>query len=106
MKAAIYARYSSDNQREQSIEDQVRVCKNYAQEKGIEVLNNHIYSDEARSGSIRNREGLDALMKACEEKKIDIVLVDDSSRISRDVYYFNQLLLPFYVSSSSTHLYQ
>ena len=95
MKAAIYARYSSDNQREQSIEDQIRVCKNYAKEKGIEVLNNHIYFDEARSGSIRNRKGLDNLMKSCEDKKFDILLVDDSSRISRDVYYFNQLLCRF-----------
>ena len=91
MKAAIYARYSSDNQREQSIEDQVRVCRVYAQKQGIEVLNDHIYADEARSGSIRDRKGLDALMKSCEEKRFDIVLVDDSSRISRDVYYFNQL---------------
>ena len=95
MKAAIYARYSSDNQREQSIEDQVRVCRNYACERDIEVSRQHIYSDEARSGSIRNREGLDALMKAAEEKKFDIVLVDDSSRISRDVSYFNQLLCRF-----------
>ena len=95
MKAAIYARYSSDNQREQSIEDQIRVCRNYAQKQGIEVLNEHIYADEARSGSIRNRKGLDALMKSCEEKRFDIVLVDDSSRISRDVYYFNQLLCRF-----------
>ena len=95
MKAAIYARYSSDNQREQSIEDQVRVCQNYAREKNIEILNEHIYFDEARSGSIRNRAGLDALMKSSEEKKFDIVLVDDSSRISRDVYYFNQLLCRF-----------
>ena len=95
MKAAIYARYSSDNQREQSIEDQVRVCQNYALKQGIEVLNDHIYADEARSGSIRDRKGLDALMKSCEEKRFDIVLVDDSSRISRDVYYFNQLLCRF-----------
>ena len=95
MKAAIYARYSSDNQREQSIEDQVRVCQNYALKQGIEVLNEYIYADEARSGSIRDRKGLDALMKSCEEKRFDIVLVDDSSRISRDVYYFNQLLCRF-----------
>ena len=95
MKAAIYARYSSDNQREQSIEDQIRVCQNYARDKGIEILNGHIYSDEARSGSIHNRKGLDALIKSCEAKKFDIVLVDDSSRISRDVHYFNQLLCRF-----------
>ena len=93
--SAIYARYSSDNQKEQSIEDQVRVCKNYAKEKELEVLSKHIYCDEAKSGSIRNREGLDALINTCKNKEVEIVLVDDSSRISRDVYYFNQLLCQF-----------
>ena len=63
MRAAVYARYSSDNQREQSIEDQVRVCKNYASQHGIQILSEHIYADEARSGSVRNREGLDGLLK-------------------------------------------
>ena len=95
MKAAIYARYSSDNQREQSIHDQIRVCQNYARDKGLEVSNDHIYSDEARSGAIRDRAGLDALLEACGEKKFQVVLVDDSSRLSRDVSYFNQLLCRF-----------
>lgn len=48
MRAAVYARFSSENQREQSIEDQVRVCKQFAIRDGIEVLDNHIYFDEAR----------------------------------------------------------
>jgi len=64
MRAAVYARFSSDNQREQSIEDQIRVCRDFAGRNQITVLDNHIYFDEAQSGSIRNRPRLDALKKA------------------------------------------
>ena len=42
MKAVIYARYSSDNQREESIEGQLRECKEYAQRNGILVLQSYI----------------------------------------------------------------
>ena len=42
MKAVIYARYSSDNQREESIEDQLRECKEYAKKNGITILRTYI----------------------------------------------------------------
>ena len=95
MRAAIYARFSSDNQREQSIEDQIRVCKDFASRSGITILENHIYFDEAQSGSIRNRPRLEALKKAAEAKQFDALLVDDSSRLSRDNQHFNTLLCLF-----------
>jgi DNA invertase Pin-like site-specific DNA recombinase len=95
MRAAVYARFSSENQREQSIEDQIRVCKQFASRDGIEVLENHIYFDEAQSGSLRARPGLEALRKAAEDKQFDAVLVDDSSRLSRDNQHFNTLLCLF-----------
>ena len=95
MRAAIYARYSSENQREQSIEDQVRVCRQFAARDGITVLDSHIYFDEAQSGSVRSRPGLEALKKAAEAKQFDALLVDDSSRLSRDNQHFNTLLCLF-----------
>jgi site-specific DNA recombinase len=95
MRAAVYARFSSENQREQSIEDQVRVCRTFAAREQITVLENHIYHDEAQSGSIRSRPGLEALKKAAEDKQFDAVLVDDSSRLSRDNQHFNTLLCLF-----------
>ena len=95
MRAAIYARFSSDNQREQSIEDQVRVCKEYAKNYNITIQENHIYFDEAKSGAIRNRPGLDELKKAAEAKQFDALLVDDASRLSRDNQHFNTLLCLF-----------
>ena len=45
MKVAIYARYSSENQSAKSIDDQIRVCKNYIQEHEMTVDDNHIYID-------------------------------------------------------------
>ena len=95
MRAAIYARFSSDNQREQSIEDQVRVCRDFAARNQITILESHIYFDEAQSGSIRNRPRLEALKKAAETKQFDALLVDDSSRLSRDNQHFNTLLCLF-----------
>jgi hypothetical protein len=73
MRAAVYARFSSENQREQSIEDQVRVCGTFAAREQITVLESHIYCDEAQSGSVRARPGLEALKKAAEDKPFDAV---------------------------------
>jgi len=42
MKAIIYARYSSDNQREESIEGQIRECKAFAEKQGLTVLSTYI----------------------------------------------------------------
>lgn len=95
MRAAVYARFSSENQREQSIDDQIRVCREFARRDDITILENHIYFDEAQSGSIRARPGLEALKKAAEDKQFDAVLVDDSSRLSRDNQHFNTLLCLF-----------
>ena len=95
MRAAVYARFSSENQRQQSIDDQVRVCREFAARDGITILEEHVYFDEAQSGSLRARPGLEALKKAAEAKKFDALLVDDSSRLSRDNQYFNTLLCLF-----------
>lgn len=95
MRAAVYARFSSENQREQSIEDQVRVCREFAKRNESTVLDAHIYFDEAHSGSLRARPGLEALKKAAEAKPFDCLLVDDSSRLSRDNQHFNTLLCLF-----------
>jgi len=83
MKVAIYARYSSENQSEKSIDDQVRVCRKYIEENGLTLNEKHIYADEALSGSLINRPGIQALENAMANKEIDSVAVDDLSRLSR-----------------------
>ena len=42
MTAVIYARYSSDNQKEESIDGQLRECKSYAERNGIKIINSYI----------------------------------------------------------------
>lgn len=85
-RCAIYARYSSDQQRESSIKDQIRKCKEYAAKQGWIVLDECIYFDEAISGAIDKRPGLERLLRAADQKPkpFDIVLADDTSRLARD----------------------
>src|SRR3989338_7005857 len=95
MRAAIYARYSSENQSEKSIDDQIRVCRNYCKEHEISSGEEHIYTDEAVSGSLINRPGLQALEKAAENKEFEAVVVDDLSRLSRSNHQMLTLVLKF-----------
>lgn len=82
MQPAIYARYSSDQQRESSIRDQVRNCEEYAAREGWPrpVL----YQDAAISGSRIDRPGYQRLLNDAQQGRFDVVLVDDLSRLSRD----------------------
>ena len=84
MRAAIYARYSSENQRPESIADQVASCRRLASERGFEVPDEHVYADEAASGALSDRSGLTALRAAAERGLFQVVLVDDLSRLARN----------------------
>lgn len=53
MNAVIYARYSSDNQREESIEGQLRECREFAEKNDIQVID--VYTDRAFSAKTDNR---------------------------------------------------
>ena len=88
MRAACYARYSSDLQRETSIDDQVSVAQQYADRHGWAVLDQHIYSDAGITGaSLEGRPGVQRLLSdaAVTPRPFDILLVDDSSRVARDL---------------------
>lgn len=81
-RAAIYARYSSDKQNEESNRDQIRLCEEWAEKNNIQVVAH--YYDEAKSGgSLHNRSGLDNLMRDAESKQFDIVICESTDRISR-----------------------
>ena len=84
MKAAIYARYSSENQRPQSIEDQISTCRKFAIENDFSIDENQIYSDEAKSGASSDRHDLNTLSAAARDHQFQIVLVDDLSRLARN----------------------
>ncbi|MEM9147679.1 MAG: recombinase family protein [Pseudomonadota bacterium] len=79
---AIYARYSSDLQREASIEDQVRICRALAEKEGWTVA--QVYSDASISAaSTLLHPGLQALMQDASFGKFDLVVAEALDRISR-----------------------
>ncbi len=68
MTAVIYARYSSDNQREESIEGQIRECTAYAEKNGITIVKHYI--DRAISAKTDNRPGVSADDKRQRQKAV------------------------------------
>ena len=87
-RCAIYARYSSDLQRESSIEDQVRRCCEYARQKGWEVVEAFVVADRALSAAaVAGRDGLERLLEAAQGKSrpFDCLLIEDTSRLARDL---------------------
>ena len=82
--AVIYARYSSDNQTEQSIEGQLRVCEQYAQNNDILILNTYI--DRAMTGTNDNRPDFQRMIKDSSKKEFEFVLVYKIDRFSRNKY--------------------
>jgi site-specific DNA recombinase len=82
MRAAIYARYSSELQRDASIEDQVRLCRaRIDTEKWTPA---GVYTDHAMSGSIRMRPGYQKLLEDARAGGFEIVVSEALDRLSRD----------------------
>src|SRR5437867_5590509 len=82
MRVAVYARYSSENQRDASIADQFRVCREFAQCQGWHIERE--YSDHAMSGATLLRPGFQAMMTVALRKQVDVVLAESLDRFSRD----------------------
>lgn len=81
--AIIYARYSSERQNEQSIESQLRVCNEYAQRNGLNVVDSYI--DKAMTGTNDNRPSFQRMLSDAEKSKAwDIVLVYAIDRFGRN----------------------
>ncbi|MFD2238195.1 recombinase family protein [Aureimonas populi] len=82
-RAALYARYSSDNQSEASIEDQFRLCREHAQRERWQIVGS--YEDAAISGSSTIlRPGIQRLMRDAQHGEFNILLAEALDRISRD----------------------
>lgn len=88
LRCALYARYSSDSQREASIDDQLRKCRDYASANDWVVAEDQVYTDRALSGTGSDRPALTRLLNVAFSRGVaafDVVLVDDTSRLSRDM---------------------
>ncbi len=84
LKAAIYARYSIDKQKESSLEDQFRICQLRAENEGFEVIS--LRGDDGISGStpVAERPGGAKLLEEIYADRIQILIVEGLDRISRD----------------------
>jgi site-specific DNA recombinase len=85
MRALIYARYSTDRQRETSIEDQTRICRQRAEAEGWTVEDAH--ADDGVSGSypVASRPGGARLLADILASRADVLLLEGLDRLSRDM---------------------
>lgn len=81
-RVALYARYSSDLQRDSSIEDQLRICEERAKREGWKIVES--YSDRALSGTSLIRPGIQKLIQDAMAGRLDIILTESLDRLSRD----------------------
>jgi site-specific DNA recombinase len=83
MKAALYARYSTELQSAASIEDQFRVCARLADRQGFTVVAR--FDDAAISGGTSQRPGYQALLAAARTHDYDVIIAEDTSRLWRQL---------------------
>jgi site-specific DNA recombinase len=83
IRAAIYARFSSDLQSDKSIDDQIVLCRDVCSREGMAVV--LAFEDRAISGTTTvNRPGFQSMMRAAEAKLFDVLVIEDVDRLSRD----------------------
>lgn len=83
MRAVIYGRFSSDQQREESLDAQVRFCEEYASSKGYVITK--VYGDKALSGKNDRRPEFQKMMRDSEKGLFDVVLVHKYNRFARNM---------------------
>ena len=82
LRAAIYARYSTDKQKETSVEDQFRLCRRHCDQKGWQVT--EVFADHGISGTTSQRPDYLRLLQAAERGEVDIIVAESLNRLSRD----------------------
>ncbi len=86
MKAVIYARFSSDRQREESIEGQIRECTAYAQQQGITIIDTYIDRAKSASKDTDKREDFLRMIRDSSRHLFEAVLVWKLDRFARSRY--------------------
>src|SRR5271155_4052729 len=81
MRAAIYARFSSELQRDESIEDQVEVCRRELERQGWTAAK--VYTDRAQSGASRFRPQYQQMIADAEAKQFDVLVCEALDRLGR-----------------------
>jgi DNA invertase Pin-like site-specific DNA recombinase len=83
-RGAVYARYSSKFQH--SIPDQVRECRRWAEQHGVDVPEDRVFIDERKTGKKSRRDGFLSLMGAVRAREVDVVIIFVTSRLFRKTY--------------------
>ena len=83
VRAGAYARYSSDHQRDASIDDQVRICRAEIERHGWDLV--QVYADPAVSGASTFRPGHQKLLLDASTGILDVVVAESLDRLSRDL---------------------
>src|SRR6516225_8281594 len=84
LRAAVYARYSSERQHMRSLEDQIALCREAASRFACHVLESHIYTDQEISGAIDQRPSYVQLLQAAKDHVVDAIVVEAQDRLWRD----------------------
>ena len=84
MNGVIYARYSSDNQREESIEGQLRECNDFAKRNDITIVDSYI--DRAFSATTDKRPAFQKMIKDSAKNMFDVIIVWKLDRFARNRY--------------------
>lgn len=84
MNGVIYARYSSDNQREESIEGQIRECTDFANRNDIKIIDTYI--DRAFSATTDKRPSFQKMIKDSSKNMFDVIIVWKLDRFARNRY--------------------
>src|SRR5882724_5063875 len=88
MRAAIYARVSTDRQgRQQTIDSQIDALRTWAATNSHELAQDHVYTDNGYSGSRLDRPGLDRLRDAAAQGDLDLIAVLTPDRLARKYAY-------------------
>ena len=91
--AVIYARFSSHGQNEQTIDGQIRFCREFAERMGLNVID--VYEEKARSGTTDHRPAFQEMIKAATQEKFQYIIVymlDRFARNRRDSVFYKEML--------------
>src|SRR5262249_27680421 len=80
-RAAIYARFSSDRQRDRSIDDQIALCREFAERNRWTVM--AVYADRRISGATMHRPQFARLLEAAGKHEFDVLIAEDIDRLAR-----------------------
>ena len=84
IRAAAYARYSSDNQRDESIDAQLRAIHKFADENGYQIVREYI--DRAKTGTNDRREEFQRMIRDSDDGDFEVVIVHKLDRFARKRY--------------------